>query len=59
MARVRGSLLSLLDQIVVQIDKPNKKWVQEKSAGSSKSRDVIKAFKAVNEQVIKKVRMGN
>ena len=53
------SLLSLLDQIVVQIGAPNKKWVQEKAAGSSKSRDVIKAFKAVNEQVIKKVRMGN
>lgn len=53
------SLLSLLDQIVMQIDGPDKKWVQEKAAGGSKSRDVIKAFKAVNEQVIKKVRMGS
>ena len=53
------SLLSLLDQIVMQIDAPNKKWVQEKAAGGSKSRNVIKAFKAVNEQIIKKVRMGS
>ena len=53
------SLLSLLDQIVIQIDAPDKKWVQEKASGGSKSRDVIKAFKAVNEQVINKVRMGS
>ena len=49
----------MLDQIVIQIDAPDKKWVQEKASGGSKSRDVIKAFKAVNEQVIKKVRMGS
>jgi hypothetical protein len=50
------SLLSLLDQIVMQIDKPDKKWVEKKSSGNSKTRDVVKSLENVKKQVIDQVR---
>ena len=50
------SLLSLLDQIVVQIGKPEKKWVEKRTPGNSKTRDVVKSLKNVKKQVIDQVR---
>ena len=50
------SLLSLLDQIVIQIDKPDRKWVEKRTSGNSKTRDVVKSLKNVKKQVIDQVR---
>ena len=50
------SLLSLLDQIVIQIEKPDKKWVETRTSGKSKTRDVVNALKSVKKQVIDQVR---
>tara|TARA_A100001011_G_C13772124_1_gene619618 strand:+ start:40 stop:510 length:471 start_codon:yes stop_codon:yes gene_type:complete len=50
------SLLSLLDQIVIQIDKPDKKWVEKRTTGKSKTRDIVKSLKNVKKQVIDQVR---
>ena len=50
------SLLTLLDQIVMQIGKPEKKWVEKRTAGNSKTRDVVKSLKNVKKQVIDQVR---
>jgi len=50
------SLLSLLDQIVTQIDKPDKKWVEKRTSGNSKTRDIVRSLKNVKKQVIDQVR---
>ena len=50
------SLLSLLDQIVIQIEKPDKKWLETRTSGKSKTRDVVNALKSVKKQVIDQVR---
>ena len=50
------SLLSLLDQIVMQIDKPDKKWIEKRTSGSSKTKDIVRTLKNVKKQVIDQVR---
>ena len=42
-----AKILALLDQIVSQLEKPDKKWAEEHAAGNAKARDIVKTFKNV------------
>ena len=50
------SILALLDQIVSQVEKPDKKWAEEHAAGNAKARDIVKTFKNVKTKVIDQIR---
>ena len=50
------SFLSLLDQVVSQFQKPEKKWVKEHTAGNKSSKDVVKELKRVRDKVIDQIK---
>ena len=50
------SFLSLLDQVVSQLQKPDKKWVKEHSAGAKSSKDIMRELQTVKAKVIDQIR---
>jgi hypothetical protein len=50
------SFLSLMDQVVSQLQKPDKKWIKEHSTGEKSSKQTIKELKDVRAKVIDQIK---
>ena len=50
------SFLSLLDQVVNQFQKPEKRWIKEHTAGDKKPKAVMRELKDVRAKVIDQIK---